>query len=143
MAIQALIDSIATKANISPPVAEKVTGIVLSIIQYEAPPLSAQIFAKIPGAQQLASANDVMAQGQSSGIVGTISSTVGSLLGGNTGQEVGALLNGVTALKASGLTEQQISAAGGQVIAYARQADPQLVDALLQAVPELQQHFAA
>ncbi|WP_420959454.1 DUF2267 domain-containing protein [Brucella sp. IR073] len=138
MAIQALIDTVATKANISPQVAEKVAGIVFSVLQHESPQLSAQIFAKLPGAAQLAAANDVMAQGQANlGVLGTIT----SFLGGNTGEEVGALLNGVAALKASGLTEQQISAAGGEVLAYARQADPQLVDALVQAVPELKGQF--
>ncbi|GGA78636.1 hypothetical protein GCM10011491_02270 [Brucella endophytica] len=138
MAIQALIDTIATKANISPQVAEKVAGIVFSVLQHESPQLSAQIFAKLPGAQQLATANDVMAQGQANlGVLGTIT----GFLGGNTGEEVGALLNGVAALKASGLTEQQISAAGAEVLAYARQADPQLVDALVQAVPELKGQF--
>lgn len=137
MAIQALIDTVATKANISPQVAEKVSGIVLSIIQHESPQIAAQIFADMPGAQQLATANDVMAQGQSDGILGSIT----NLLGGNTGQEVGALVNGVAALKASGLTAQQISDAGGQVIASVRETNPQLVNDLVQAVPELQGHF--
>ncbi|PRD41193.1 hypothetical protein C5748_22815 [Phyllobacterium phragmitis] len=138
MPIQNLIDTVAAKANLNPQVAEKVAGIVLSVLQHESPQISAQIFANMPGAQQLATANDVMAQAQpSSGIIGTIS----HLLGGATGEKVGALVNGVAALKASGLTEEQISAAGSQVIAYARQTDPQLVDALVQAVPELKGHF--
>ncbi|GAB1580948.1 DUF2267 domain-containing protein [Phyllobacterium phragmitis] len=140
MAIQSLIDGVAAKANIQPQVAEKVAGIVLSVLQHESPQISAQLFANIPGAQQLATANDVMAQGQSSsggGIIGTIS----NLLGGAMGEKVGALVNGVAALKASGLTEEQINAAGSQVIAYARQTDPQLVDELVQAVPGLKGHF--
>ena len=140
MAIQTLIDNVAAKANIQPQVAEKVAGIVLSVLQHESPQISAQIFANMPGAQQLATANDVMAQGQSSGgggIIGTIS----NLLGGATGEKVGALVNGVAALEASGLTAAQINAAGSQVIAEARQTDPQLVDELVQAVPELKGHF--
>jgi len=139
MAIQTLIDGVAAKANIQPQVAEKVAGIVLSVLQHESPQISAQIFANMPGAQQLATANDVMAQGQSSG--GGIIGTISHLLGGATGEKVGALVNGVAALEASGLTEAQINAAGSQVIAYARQTDPQLVDELVQAVPELKGHF--
>ncbi|RCS25168.1 DUF2267 domain-containing protein [Phyllobacterium salinisoli] len=139
MSIQTLIDGVAAKANIQPQVAEKVAGIVLSVLQHESPEISGQIFANIPGAQQLATANDVMTQAQqpSSGIIGTIS----NLLGGAMGEKVGALVNGVAALKASGLTEEQINAAGSQVITYARQTDPQLVNQLVQAVPELRGHF--
>ena len=51
------------------------------------------------------------------------------------------MVNGVAALKASGLTADQISQAGSQVIGYAREKDPQLVDQLVANVPALKGHF--
>ncbi|MBP0661813.1 hypothetical protein J8J07_23125, partial [Mycobacterium tuberculosis] len=57
------------------------------------------------------------------------------------GEKVGALVNGMAALKASGLTVEQIQQAGTAVIAHAKQsADPQLVDKIVASVPGLKGH---
>ncbi len=139
MPIQDLVDSIATQANLDPQVAEKAAGTVLSVLQHEAPEQAASLFAKIPGATELAQSFDVMASGAQSG--GFLSS-VTSMLGGAAGEKVGALINGVAALKESGLTVDQIREAGAAVLAHAKEsADPKLVDQLLDSVPGLRGHF--
>lgn len=48
MSIQSLIDNIASNANIGPGTAEQTVGILLSIIQHEAPIVAPQIFNLIP-----------------------------------------------------------------------------------------------
>jgi hypothetical protein len=112
---------------------------VLSVIQHEAPDQTATLFAQIPGASELAQSFDVMASGAQSG--GFLSS-VTSMLGGAAGEKVGALINGVAALKESGLTVDQIREAGAAVFAHAKEtADPNLVNELLNSVPGLKSHF--
>lgn len=139
MPIQDLVNTIATQANLDPQVAEKAAGTVLSVLQHEAPEQAASLFAKMPGAAQLAQSFDVMAAGNQSG--GLISSITG-FLSGAAGEKVGALVNGMAALKASGLTVEQIQQAGTAVIAHAKQsADPQLVDKIVASVPGLKGHF--
>ncbi|QND50517.1 DUF2267 domain-containing protein (plasmid) [Phyllobacterium sp. 628] len=140
MPIQDMVDSIATSANLDPQVAEKAAGTVLSVLQHEAPEQASVLFAKIPGAAQLAQTFDVMAAGNQSG--GGLLSSITGFLGGAAGEKVGAILNGVAALKASGLTVEQIQQAGSAVIAHAKQsADPQLVDKIVNSVPGLKGHF--
>ncbi len=139
MPIQDLVDTIATQANLDPQVAEKAAGTVLSLLQHEAPEQAAMLFGKIPGATELAQSFDVMASGAQSG--GFLSS-VSNMLGGAAGEKVGALINGVNALRESGLTVDQIREAGAAVLAHAKEsADPKLVDQILDSVPGLRGHF--
>jgi hypothetical protein len=78
-----------------------------------------------------------MASGAQSG--GFLSS-VTNMLGGAAGEKVGALINGVAALKESGWTMEQIRQAGAAVLAHAKEsADPKSVDQLLDSVPGLEQ----
>ena len=125
MSVQSLIDSIATKINIDPQLAEKLTGSVGN-----------KIFALLPDAQQLASAHDVLATG-TGGIMGAPS----GLMDNVAGEKMSALLKAAATLRSSGLSSDQITEAGGQVINYVRDHDPQLVDQLVANVPALKGHF--
>ncbi|MBA8901912.1 hypothetical protein [Phyllobacterium sp. P30BS-XVII] len=139
MPIQDLVNTIATEANLDPQVAEKAAGTVLSVLQHEAPEQAATLFANIPGAAQLAQSFDVMAAGNQLG--GLLSSITG-FLGGAAGEKVGAIVNGVATLKASGLTVEQIQQAGSAVVAHAKaSADPELIDKIVASVPGLKGHF--
>lgn len=138
MSIQTLIENIATRVNIDAQLAEKLTGSVFSVIQHGAPDISARIFSLIPGAAELAGSHDVLTAGTGSGgIMGALS----GLMDNVAGEKMSALLKAAAVLRASGLSSEQITDAGGQVIHYVRDRDPKLVDQLVQNVPALKGHF--
>jgi len=136
MSVQSLIDSIATKVNIDPQLAEKLAGSVFSVLQHSAPEIGNKIFALLPDAQQLATAHDVLAS-STGGIMGALS----GLMDNVAGEKMSALLKAAATLRSSGLSSDQITEAGGQVINYVRDHDPKLVDQLVANVPALKGHF--
>jgi hypothetical protein len=112
MNIQQIVDAVAAKAGLDPSAAERAAGTILSVIQQEVDPTVARsLFAKIPGAAELAAANAVNA---SSG--GTLSSIATSIFG----SKAGVLAAGYTQLEASGLTLAQIRTAAASILAYVR-----------------------
>ncbi|MEJ5021603.1 DUF2267 domain-containing protein [Ochrobactrum vermis] len=136
MSVQSLIDSIATKINIEPQLAEKLAGSVFSVLQHSAPEIGNKIFALLPDAQQLANAHDVLAS-STGGIMGALS----GLMDNVAGEKMSAVLKAAATLRSNGLSSDQITEAGGQVINYVRGHDPQLVEQLVTNVPALKGHF--
>ncbi|WP_315923814.1 hypothetical protein [Mesorhizobium sp. SP-1A] len=136
MNIQDIVNTISNTADIDPVTTEKVVGTVLSVLQHEAEGTSVdQLFAKMPGAAELAQQYDVMAAGASGGgLLGSLESA----LGGALGEKAGALLNGIAQLKASGLDMDQIRRAGEALIEQAKTAaGPQITNQVLGQVPSL------
>ncbi|NKC04653.1 DUF2267 domain-containing protein [Brucella haematophila] len=130
MSVQSFIDSIASQTGIDSAVAERVAGIMFSVVQHERPDLATRLFDKIPGAEELANANDVMAKNAEGGLFSWIANAAGNL----AGERIGALLKGLAALKASGLTMEQIKQVGLQALSHLRELDTLLAD-------ELKAHF--
>jgi DNA integrity scanning protein DisA with diadenylate cyclase activity len=130
MSVQSFIDSIASQTGIDSAVAERVAGIMFSVVQHERPDLATRLFDKIPGAEELANANDVMAKNAEGGLFSWIANAAGNL----AGERIGALLKGLAALKASGLTMEQIKQVALQALSHVRELDTLLAD-------ELKAHF--
>src|SRR5947208_16417285 len=82
--IQGFIDGIATKVGIDSSAAETIVGTILSIIQQEADPQKVdQIFARMPGAEELAEQHAVSEP--SGGLLGSLSGIADRLSGGRAG----------------------------------------------------------
>jgi hypothetical protein len=130
MNIQQVVDAVAAKAGLDPAAAERAAGTILSVIQQEVDPAVVQsLFAKIPGAADLAAVNAVNA---ASG--GTLSSIAASIFG----NKAGVLAAGFTQLEASGLTMEQIRAAAAGILAYVRtSAGGDLAKEITDALPGL------
>jgi hypothetical protein len=130
MNLQSTIDQIATSAGLNTAAAERALGTILSVIQQDVDPtLSAKLFAKLPGATELATANIVNA-----GSSGMLSSLAGSVLGA----KAGVAAAGFTQLQATGLTLAQIEMAGETLLAYVKaNAGPSLAGKIAGAVPGL------
>jgi hypothetical protein len=112
MNVQQVIDAVAAKAGLNPAAAERAAGTILSVIQQEVDPsVAASLFAKLPGAAELAAANAVNAS--SGGMLGSIATSV-------FGNKAGIVAAGFTQLEASGLTLQQIKEAVASILAYIR-----------------------
>src|SRR4051794_1485773 len=107
MDVQEIVSTVSQKAGLDPATTEKVVGTIFSVLEHEAEGTSvSSFFARIPGADGLAQKYDVMAAGAASG--GGLLSSLQGALGGVLGEKTGALINGVAALKASGLDLAQI-----------------------------------
>ncbi|RWM23401.1 MAG: hypothetical protein E5X53_03830 [Mesorhizobium sp.] len=141
MNVQDIVSTVSQEAGLDPATAEKVVGIILSVLEHEAEGTTlSSFFAKIPGADGLAQKYDVMAAGAASG--GGLLSSLQGALGGVLGAKTGALINGVAALKASGLDLAQIRQAGTTLIQQAETAaGPQLTNEVLASVPSLKGHL--
>lgn len=137
MTVQSLIDSVAAKSGIDPAVAERVAGIMFSVVQHERPDLAARLFDKIPGAEDLANANDVMARSSEGGLLSWVANAASSL----AGERIGALLKGLTALKASGLTMEQIKQVARQALSHIRELDSLLADDIKEHFRKLKARF--
>lgn len=140
MNVQDIIYTISNKVDIDPTTMEKVVGTILSVLRHETERTSAEaLFDKLPGSLQLAEKYDVMAAGAASG--GNGGGLLGSLtsaLGGVLGEKTGALVNGFSQLQASGLSLEEIRKAGTELIEQARAAaGPKAVDQALAQVPSL------
>lgn len=137
MTVQSLIDSVAAKSGIDPAVAERVAGIMFSVVQHERPDLAARLFDKIPGAEELANANDVMARSAEGGLLSWVANAASSL----AGERIGALLKGLTALKASGLTMEQIKQVARHALSHIRELDSLLADDIKEHFRKLRTRF--
>ncbi len=112
MNLQTTIDEIASNAGLDASIAERAVGILLSVIKQDVDPkLSAQLFAKLPGASDLANANLVSAS--SGGFLGNLA---GSVLG----EKAGIAASGFSQLQATGLSIAQIEQAGEKLLAYVK-----------------------
>ncbi|MBW8909421.1 MAG: hypothetical protein JF620_10440 [Mesorhizobium sp.] len=141
MNIQDIVNTVSQKAGLDQATTEKVVGTIFSVLEHEAEGTSiSAFFAQIPGADALAKQYDVMAAGTSSG--GGFLSSLQGALGGVLGEKAGALINGVAALKASGLDMAQIQKAGSTLIQQAEAAaGPDLTNQVLDQVPSLKGHL--
>lgn len=141
MNVQDIVNTVSQKAGLDQATTEKVVGTIFSVLEHEAEGTSASsFFAKIPGAGALAQKYDVMAAGGTSG--GGFLSSLQGALGGVLGEKAGALINGVAALKASGLDMTQIQKAGTTLIQQAEAAaGPDLTNKVLSSVPSLKSHL--
>jgi hypothetical protein len=141
MNVQDIVNTISNQVNIDPATTEKVVGTVLSVIQHETDGTgAANLFAKLPGAAELAQKYDVMAAGQASG--GGLLGSLQSALGGAMGEKTGALVNGLSQLQASGLTMAEIQQAGTMLVQEARAAaGPNVVNEVLDQIPSLKGHL--
>ncbi|TPI27371.1 hypothetical protein FJ970_15440 [Mesorhizobium sp. B2-1-8] len=140
MNIQDIVNTVSQKAGLDQATTEKVVGTIFSVLEHEAEGTSASsFFAKIPGADDLAHQYDVMAAPAGGG--GFLSSLQGAL-GGVLGEKAGALVNGLAALKASGLDMAQIQKAGETLVQQAEAAaGPDLTNQVLGSVPSLKSHL--
>ena len=141
MNVQDIVTTVSQKAGLDQPTTEKVVGTIFSVLEHEAEGTSVSaFFAQIPGADALAQKYDVMAAGASSG--GGFLSSLQGALGGVLGEKAGALINGVAALKASGLDMAQIQKAGTTLVQQAEAAaGPDLTNQVLDQVPGLKSHL--
>lgn len=141
MNAQEIVDSVAARIGVDPAVAEKAVGMLLSVLEHESGGTAiAGIFSKIPGADDLARNNDVMAAsgGQGGGLFSSLTSALGGLLG----DKAGAMVNGFSQLQSLGLDTGQIEQAGETLISQAKTAaGPTAFDSLVEAVPALKGHF--
>ena len=138
MDVQDIINTISNKVDIDPTTMEKVVGTIFSVLQHETEGTgAAALFDKLPGSLELAQKYDVMAAGAASnggGLLGSLTSA----LGGALGEKTGALVNGISALEASGLSLDQIRKAGAELIEQAKAAaGPATVNQALAQVPSL------
>ncbi|TGT42103.1 hypothetical protein [Mesorhizobium sp. M8A.F.Ca.ET.165.01.1.1] len=140
MDVQDIVNTVSQKAGLDQATTEKVVGTIFSVLEHEAEGTSASsFFAKIPGADALAQKYDVMAAPTGGG--GFLSSLQGAL-GGVLGEKAGALVNGLAALKASGLDMAQIQKAGETLVQQAEAAaGPDLTNQVLGSVPSLKSHL--
>jgi hypothetical protein len=138
MNVQDIIYAISNKVDIDPTTMEKVVGTILSVLQHETEGTSVeQMFDKMPGSLELARKYDVMATDAASGGGGLLGSLT-SALGGALGEKTGALVKGISALQASGLSMDEIQKAGAELIEQAKAAaGPKAVNKALADVPSL------
>lgn len=138
MNVETIVDAVANTLNIDPVTAGKAVGTIFSILEHEAGPQATDIIAKIDGAGQLATQNDVDDAPAPGGLLGSI----GSALGGVMGDKAGALVKGMAQLQSLGLDLSQIAGAGRSILQHARQAaGPNAVNNLLDQVPALKSHL--
>ena len=130
MNAEQIIDTIAAQGGIDAKSAESAAGTILSVIQQELDPaISAQLFQKLPGAAELASAFQVNAGG--GGLLGSLASAV-------MGARGAILAAGFSQLQSSGLSMSQIEQAAMHVLEYVRaNAGAGFVKHVTDAVPGL------
>jgi len=127
--MQDLIDRITAATGLSPEKAAKGLGIVLNLIQTQGNQNKVgELFAKLPGAAELAAAQG----GDGAGRGG------GGLLGMLAGGMMGGPLAAISKLTAAGLSMDQIKALGTTTLDYAKEkAGPQLVKDVAGSIPGL------
>lgn len=126
--MEELINRIAAAAGIDEALAQKAAGIILAFLQKEGPPAEiAQLFAALPGSQELAAAEG----GAKGGMMGAI----GGLMGGGGGvMALGGQLMG------AGLSMGQIQAVSKEMLAVGREkAGEDTMGGIVGAIPGLGQ----
>jgi hypothetical protein len=128
MSLQTTVDQIAASTGIDAATAERAVGIILSVIQQEADPrVALQVFAALPGAAELATANQVTVDKG-----GFLASIAGSVLGA----KAGIAAAGLSQLQLTGLSLSQIEAAASKLLATVNaSAGPGLASKLASALP--------
>jgi len=131
--MQALITQIAKQMGIDEALAQKGISIVLSLVQSQGDGnLVAQLFDKMPGAGDLATAGASALKNNSGG--GGLMGMVGGMLGGGGGE----IMSAVAQLQSDGLETSQIKDLGGQVLDYAKQeGGDDLVGQITESIPGL------
>lgn len=137
MQISDIVSTVAADLKLDQPAAENVVGTILSVLNHEAEGTQvAALFAKLPGAQDLAQRYDVLTPvpGEQGGLLNT--------LGAALGERANVALHGVTRLMNSGLTVGQIRQAGALLIEQAKTAaGPELVENIVGSAGGLKGHF--
>ena len=123
--MQDLIDRIVEKTGLAPDIAEKATGIMLSLVKTQGDKAKvAQLFDAIPGAGELAQLH------------GGDGARGGGLLGMLGGGMMGGPLAAVSKLQASGLSMDQIKILGKETLGYAKEkAGEDLVKDVASSIP--------
>ncbi len=124
--MQALIDRVVAATGLPENRARRAVGMTLFLIRKEGNQKKVdELFAKLPGAQELAVENGDEA-GRGGGFLGAL----GGMMGGP--------LAAVSKLKAAGLSMSEIKALGTEVLAYAREkAGPEIVREVASSIPGL------
>jgi hypothetical protein len=137
---QDVVDQVAARLGLDQPAAENTVGTILSVIDHEAEGTQVEaLFDKMPGARDLARRYDVMAPDPNDGGGGLM-----DMLGSALGEKAGALLHGVSRLKKSGLSVEQVKEAGEQFFQQAEAAaGPGLVKEITDAIPGMASHLGA
>ncbi len=123
--MQDLIDRIVEKTGLAPDVAEKATGIMLSLVKTQGDKVKvAQLFDAIPGAGELADRH------------GGDGARGGGLLGMLGGGLMGGPLAAVSKLQSAGLNMDQIKVLGKETLGFAKeQAGEELVKDVANSIP--------
>jgi hypothetical protein len=123
--MQDLIDRIVEKTGLAPELAEKATGIMLSLVKTQGDKAKVtQLFDAIPGAGELAQLH------------GGDGARGGGLLGMLGGGMMGGPLAAVSKLQASGLSMDQIKVLGKETLGYAKEkAGEDLVKDVASSIP--------
>jgi hypothetical protein len=137
---QDIVDQVAARLGLDQSAAESTVGTIFSVIDHEADGTQVEaLFDKIPGARDLAQRYDVMAPDPNAGGGGLM-----DMLGSALGEKAGALLHGISRLKKSGLSVEQVREAGEQFFQQAEAAaGPGLVKEITDAVPGMASHLGA
>jgi len=123
--MQDLIDRIVEKTGLAPELAEKATGIMLSLVKTQGDKAKVtQLFDAIPGAGELAQLH------------GGDGARGGGLLGMLGGGMMGGPLAAVSKLQATGLSMDQIKVLGKETLGYAKEkAGDDLVKDVASSIP--------
>ena len=141
MTIQASTDRVAQRVDIPPELAEKTVGTILSTLQLEGKGNKvSELFAKLPGANELAQRYSVANVSPMAGIGSMVTDIVTSVLG----NRAGTLVKGLEQLQSLGLTMDQIRHAGREVFAFATEnSDRTLVREVMGSILGLRTKLAA
>lgn len=141
MTIQDLTNRVARRVGIEPAIAEKAVGTILSILQLEGQGNKvSELFAKLPGASELAQQYSVTSGSPMAGIGNMVTDIVTSVLG----NKAGTLMKGLEQLQEMGLTMDQIKLAGREVLIFATEnSDRSLVREVMSSIPGLRTKLAA
>ena len=127
--LQQLIDRVAEAAGIDIDLAEKAVGMTLALIRKQGDEGKVDaLFKKLPGAERMAASHG-HEDARKAGFLGAL----GGLMGGP--------LAAVAQLKAAGLTMDQITTLGQEVLAYAKEkAGPKIVAEVASSIPGLSRY---
>ncbi|MEP9371791.1 hypothetical protein [Mesorhizobium sp. KR1-2] len=139
MNAQDIITSVSTKTGLDSTKTAMAVGTILSVLEHEAgEDRVAGLFSSVPGTEDLAHSYDVMPASQAGGGGGGLLGSISSVLGGLLGERAGALVNGLAQLRASGLDAEQIKQAGETLLQQAEEAaGPDTIKQIVDAVPGL------